>query len=200
MAELRRGPYIGPACPRCRMPLDLEIVVAGEQSCPACNHRFEATPFAPPEERAEVVASLLEAGPDGGLPCGRHAGNAAVAHCSRCGVFMCALCRITMDGLELCPSCFDRLASEGALPSAQTRVKDFRGLAVSVGLFGCLVSFFGLLTGPVALYFVWRGFRQRRELGERGGMVSLILSALLALLQIGGSIFILYAFLSEVGK
>src|SRR5215210_1956050 len=186
MAERRaaRGPYIGPACPRCSMPLDASILDTGEQRCPSCSGTFWATPFAPPEPRAEAVASILEAGPEGGVPCARHSGNVAVASCSRCGVFMCSLCKIDIDGLELCPSCFDRLASEGALVSTQTRIRDYRGMAVTLGVVGCFMYIFGLITGPATFYLAWRGFRQRRELGDQGGVWSLVVAVVLGALQI----------------
>lgn len=202
MAERRtaRGPYIGPACPRCAMPLDASILDAGEQRCPSCARPFWATPFAPPEPRAEAVASILEAGPEGGVACARHAGNVAVANCSRCGVFMCSLCRIAIDGMELCPACFDRLSSEGVISPGQTRIRDYRGMAITLGIFGCLVYVFGLITGPLTFYFVWRGFRQRRELGDRGGVLSLIVAALLGVLQIAVTVAIIIAIVSEVGK
>jgi hypothetical protein len=202
MAERRalRGPYTGPACPRCAMALDASVLAPGEQSCPSCSRSFHATPFAPPEPRAEVVASIVEAGPAGGVACGRHAGNAAVANCSRCGVFMCSLCRIAIDGMELCPACFDRLSSEGALAGAQTRIRDYRGLAITFGVFGCLVYVFGLITGPLTFYFVWKGFRQRRELGDSGGVLSLLFAALLGLLQIGVTVTVIFALVAGLSR
>lgn len=200
MAERRaaRGPYIGPACPRCGMALDASILETGEQKCPSCSGTFWGTPFAPPEPRAEAVASILEAGPEGGVACARHAGNVAVASCSRCGVFMCSLCKIDIDGLELCPSCFDRLASEGALASTQTRIRDYRGMAFTLGVVGCLVYIFGLVTGPLTFYLVWRGFRQRRELGDRGGVLSLLVSIVLGILQIVIAGFLIVALVSGI--
>lgn len=179
------------------MPLDASILTTGEEICPSCLRPFEAAPFAPPEPRPEVVSSILEAGPEGGVPCARHAGNVAVGNCSRCGVFMCSLCKIDIDGMQLCPSCFDRLSSEGVLSSAQTRIRDYRGLAVTFGVFGCLFYIFGLITGPATLYYAGKGFRQSRQLGDRGGYVSLIVALLLGLSQIASSIAILWAIVSE---
>lgn len=182
------------------MPLDASILTTGLEICPACSCLFEAAPFTPPEPRPEVVSSILEAGPEGGVPCARHAGNVAVGNCSRCGVFMCSLCKIDIDGMELCPSCFDRLSSEGVLSSAQSRIRDYRGLAVTFGVFGCLFYIFGLLTGPATLYYAGKGFRQSRQLGDRGGYVSLIVAILLGLSQIASSIAIIWAIVSEMGK
>ena len=93
-----------------------------------------------------------------------------------------------------------RLSSEGALSSAQTRIRDYRGLAVSFGVFGCLFYIFGLITGPATLYYAGKGFRQSRQLGDRGGYLSLIIAIFLGLSQIASSIAILWAIVSEMGK
>ncbi|HEY0782717.1 MAG TPA: hypothetical protein VGE98_09700 [Thermoanaerobaculia bacterium] len=175
--------YGGPTCPHCAAPLDPAALAVGEQICPSCRRPFVAQPFAPPELVRQAAASLA-AGPAGAVPCARHAGNAAVAACQRCGVFMCALCRVDIDGQELCPDCFDRLAAEGALPSARSQLRNFRGIALSLGIGGCLFYCFGLMTGPLSIYFAIRALRQRRELGEQEGLPSIVVSILLAATQI----------------
>src|SRR5262249_54209757 len=148
------------------------------QSCTSCSGPFEATPLAPPERRV-VVSALAEAGPAGSVACAQHAGNAAIAHCSRCGVFICALCRVQIDGQELCPPCFDRLAAEGALPSVRSRVRNYRGLALMTGLGGCWLYFLGFLTGPVTLYLALQAVRQRRRLEESDGLATVVVATLL---------------------
>lgn len=185
----------GPACPWCGTGLDLPRMTAGGQICPRCARPFLATPFFPPEPRVQVE-TLAVAGPEGGVPCARHTGNAAVASCSRCGVFMCSLCRIEIDGQELCPACFERLSSEGVLSVSQNRYRDYRGLSLSVGFFGCLLYVFGLLTGPVTLYLAWLGYQQKRLMNETGGGVALVVAILLGLSQIGISLFLIWALVS----
>ena len=185
-------PYTGPECPRCGGWLDLDRLAAGEQRCPSCGVIFLGTPFRPPELR-ERVSSVALAGPEGAAPCARHPGNAAVGNCSRCGVFMCTLCRIQMEGQELCPGCFDRLSAEGVLLGAQTRIRNYRGMAITLGVLGLLASCFGLLTGPLTLFLVAQAVRQRRLWNEKGGAVGLVISALLGLAQIAFGIFILVA-------
>jgi len=188
--------YSGPACPRCANPVDLTLLEAGEQICPRCLDPYLATPFAPPEPRRLAVEQLIEmgaAGPGGAIPCARHAGNAAVANCSRCGVFMCSLCRLAIDGQELCPGCFDRLSSEGVLSSARQRVRDYRGISLGLGLLGSLFCVFGLLTGPLTLYTVYRGVQQKRRMNESGGALSLAVAAVLGVLQTGMSVTFLVA-------
>jgi uncharacterized paraquat-inducible protein A len=178
--------YSGPACPRCGNPVDLSILEAGEQICPRCLDPYLAMPFTPPEPRrltVETLVEIIEVGPAGAVPCGRHAGNAAVANCSRCGVFMCSLCRLAIDGQELCPGCFDRLSSEGVLSSARNRIRDYRGLSLSLGVLGSLFCVFGVLTGPLTLYTVFRGVQQKRRMNEAGGALSLLVAGLLGLVQ-----------------
>ncbi|HYL06443.1 MAG TPA: hypothetical protein VE075_10410 [Thermoanaerobaculia bacterium] len=189
--------YGGPACPHCGAPLLVELIAAGEQRCVACTRVFSAMPFSPPDVRV-VVQGIAEAGPAGAVPCAQHAGNAAVANCSRCGVFMCGLCRVQIDGRELCPACFDRLAAEGALPSARSRVRNYRGLALLAGLGGCWVYFLGLLTGPLTIYFAVQAQRQRRRLEESDGLLTVIAAFVLGLMQIGGGILLILVLLRDV--
>lgn len=195
----RRRAYTGPECPRCKGYLDLERLQAGETACPSCGKVFLAAPFHPAVVR-ERVTSLAEAGPGGAAPCAVHSGNAAVGNCSRCGVFFCALCRIQVDGRELCPGCFDRLTAEESLSTARARIRDYRGMALSLGIFGLLASCFGLLTGPLTLYLVTQAVRQRRQWQERGGTASLVVAAFLGLLQIGFSLLVLFALFADFGK
>ena len=197
----RRRAYTGPACPRCRGYLDLERLPAGEVRCLTCDKTFLAAPFHPPVVR-ERATSLAEAGPDGAAPCAVHPGNAAVGNCTRCGVFLCTLCRVQVDGQELCPGCFDRLTAEESLSTARTRIRDYRGMAVSLGIFGLLASCFGLITGPLTLYLVSQAVRQRRLWQERGGAAALVVASLLALLQILISLLVvlsLFAGFSQTG-
>lgn len=195
----RQRAYRGPECPRCRGYLDLERLPAGETVCVTCGKSFLAAPFQAPVVR-ERVTSLAEAGPGGAAPCALHSGNAAIGNCTRCGVFFCALCRIRVDDQELCPGCFDRLTAEESLSTARARIRDFRGMALSLGIFGLLASCFGLITGPLTFYLVTQAVRQRRRLQEIGGTASLVVASLLGLLQIGVSILVLAALFADFGK
>lgn len=188
-----------PACPHCGAPLLVELMAAGEQRCVACTRRFEAVPFSPPIVRV-VVKSVAEAGPDGAVACAQHPANAAVANCSRCGVFMCGLCRVHIDGRELCPACFDRLAAEGALPSARSHVRNYRGLAVLMGLVGCWMYFLGLLTGPATIYFAIQAQRQRRRLQESDGRWTVIIAMTLGVMQIASGLWLLAVLLGAAAR
>jgi hypothetical protein len=112
------------------------------------------------------VRSVEEAGPAGAATCAAHRGNVAAGNCSRCGVFMCDLCRIDTDAMVLCPACFDRLSAEGSLPSARTTFRDFGRMGWTLLLAGLL---FSILAAPFTLGAVYAGVRelgQRKTLGE----------------------------------
>lgn len=166
--EARKWGYEGPACPHCRTPLDHGGLISGRQTCPGCRRAFDAVRFdpAPPDVS---LRPLADAGPEGTHACGTHAGNAAVTHCSRCGVFMCPLCRIDADGLALCPACFERLADEGALHSAIATYRDYGRLAGMLALLGFLVIFVAPAAGPGAIYYGRKRLRQLEAMKEDGG-------------------------------
>jgi hypothetical protein len=107
----------------------------------------------------------------GATPCARHPHHAAVANCSRCGVFICELCRIPLEGQELCPDCFDRLSREGSFTAVETHFFDASGLAISLVVLGWVTSCFGIVLGPAAIVLAVQGLRQKRAWREVGGRV-----------------------------
>ncbi|MCK6491162.1 MAG: hypothetical protein L6R48_23165 [Planctomycetes bacterium] len=134
---------------------------AGPAVCPACRVAFEAIPFQP---RPEPGRQPLPAGD--AAPCAQHQRNRAEASCERCGVFMCAVCRIEVDGRRLCPPCFERLSGEGALPSAVVHRRNWCGMAFHLSFFS-MVPLFGLPAVPAAWWIGIKGLRQNYRLGER---------------------------------
>jgi hypothetical protein len=169
-----RVSYAGMACPRCRQPLRHETLRSGEQACPSCKGAFEAVRFDPVDSRV-ILPDLAGVGPEGGAPCTRHARNRAEAACARCGQFMCSLCRIDADQETYCPSCFERLSAEGSLSSAVTRVRNYAGWA-SICLVGSyFFMFVAPLTGPLGIYFCFRGLKDKRSRNESDGIVRLFM-------------------------
>ncbi|HSB61765.1 MAG TPA: hypothetical protein VLI67_08590, partial [Vicinamibacteria bacterium] len=156
-------------------------LVSGRQACPVCLRSFEAVRFDPPPPDL-AVPRLGEAGPEASHACAGHSGNAAVAHCSRCGVFMCPLCRIEADGMALCPACFERLSDEGALPSAIATYRDYGRLARALAVLGLLLPLLAPAAGPGGIYYGARRLKQieaMKEDGGRGGVYAVIALAAL---------------------
>ena len=151
--------YTGPQCPLCGAPLEAEKLYTGLMECPSCEGAFEATLFQPRERRHAAIAAVTETPEGVAASCANHARNAAVTSCQRCGLFICALCDMSLDGFSYCPSCFDFLRREGTL---QTRYRDWARMSQSAAVLGffCMTMFIPL--GPLAVWWGVKGLRQRR--------------------------------------
>jgi ribosomal protein L37AE/L43A len=185
------GAYAGPACPRCGRPLP--SAPSGVTLCEHCGRPFEGTVFAAPQRRLQVM-ELHAAGPEGAGSCANHPGNAAVANCARCGIYICSLCEIEVAGGKYCPSCFDRLSTEGGMGSTQKRVRNFTGLASATALLGLFFAFLvGVPLGLGGLYYSSKALTQRRQQGESTwGIWILILVAIADIFLQGLLIFSLF--------
>ena len=185
--------YTGPQCPLCNAPLDPNALRAGTMDCPSCNRSFEATPFQPADFRHEAVPVVTET-PDGvAAACANHARNAAVTSCQRCGLFVCALCEMNVGNASYCPSCFDRVRTEGTL---QERYRDYASMAVSGVIVGFLCYF---IPAPFAIYWAAKGIGQRRREGRNiAGMIVTMIFAILQSLSIVVMIgLVVWAFVTE---
>jgi hypothetical protein len=150
------------ACPRCSRSIRLEPG-EGSATCRPCRQDFIYLRLDPRPEPGPLPLPASA----GGAACAKHARNAAVASCDRCGAFACELCRIASDGRTLCPGCFDRLAAGGELASIRTLIRNDGGPALLCGIVAVIFPFFGLLFAPVALWAGLRGRAAERSMGER---------------------------------
>ncbi|HYH08739.1 MAG TPA: hypothetical protein VEK11_16925 [Thermoanaerobaculia bacterium] len=180
-------PYHGPQCPHCDVTLSNSLLRTGTMTCPSCDSAFEATVFHPPEHRV-TAPTLVNAGPEAGSACANHARNVAVASCQRCGLFICSLCEMNIGTGTYCPSCFDRVRSEGSLQAAPTRYRDYSTMGITAVLAGFLLSFMFLSVpfGAVGIYYAIKGRRQRRERG--GSTVGPIVVLIVAILEVLGGL------------
>ena len=200
MTEAGLASEIRVRCPRCRREINLSWIDTPDAVCPLCRRPFEAIRFEPPV-RAVLMPQMADGALEAAQPCAVHPLNAAVASCERCGSFICALCRIDVDGRTLCPTCFERLSTEGSLESTRTTFRDFPGLAGVAATIGCLgVAFFGVLLGPLAIYYAIKGLRQKKAMGESDGRVGLWLAILLGVAEIGFGIFFLFSIFLATSK
>jgi uncharacterized paraquat-inducible protein A len=125
-------------CPWCHVALDLWMTAAAVR---------DRQPAAPPVVR---LAAASEDQP----PCAAHPQNASVVACSRCGDFICEVCRIRIEGKDLCPRCFEHGVDKAELVTVK---RQFRAPELSLGLGilslpgGCLLSYFAAFVGLVAV-------------------------------------------------
>jgi len=180
---IRRRSYQGFSCPRCAAPPDPARRTSGMQTCARCGGAYEAEFFSPSAPAIPATIPVPESG-DKITPCASHEANPAVAACSRCGHFICELCRIDADRMTLCAPCFDRLSNEGALPSAQTRFRDYAGSTMTSALAGFILWPFGAIFGIAAIVYAVKALRQKREFGDEGGYVRLYLYMALGVFDI----------------
>lgn len=177
------------------MALDLALLASGPQTCAACGTRFEAVLFDPPFART-TVTRLGEAGPAAGTACANHAGNLATAHCGRCGLLICDLCRIETEGVVLCPACFARLTAGGDLASTRSRYTDLTGVSFLTSLFGLFTCILAPVLGPAAAWCAVRAMRQRRQVGASRAAPAAAL--IVALLVTGIGLFVVGAMFWEM--
>lgn len=187
MATIRRiSNYHGPACPACGKDVGFDALSDGWQQCPHCTVEFEARVFHPPQRSARVL-QLAQVGPEGASACANHARNAAVAACDRCGLFICSLCEIDIEGGKYCPSCFERLSKDGGMATA-TRIRDYGSRAVLCAVVG-LFPVFGLPLGLMAFFYAFKATRKNSETSM--SMLGIILALLLAFVDIAlGTLFL----------
>jgi hypothetical protein len=108
-------------------------------------------------------------------------------------VFTCALCRVEADNRVLCPTCFERLADAGELPSLVATYRDFGRAQYIVALLGLLFFFLGPVTGPASVYYGTKALAQARASGETGARLSVYALFLLGALEtIGGVAFFVW--------
>ncbi len=172
--------YAGPQCPSCNAPLEAETLRAGVVQCPYCRSTFEARPFQPRDRLHEAVQVVTET-PDGvAAGCANHARNAAVTSCSRCGLFICALCDMNVGEGSFCPACFDRSREQNAVADGATRYRDYATMAISAAVFSLLCSAFLLPVGAFAVFWGVKGIRQRRAEGAgiAGPIIAMIVGGL----------------------
>jgi ribosomal protein L37AE/L43A len=192
--------YTGPQCPRCGVALTSDWIRSGVITCPFCNRAFDATAFSPPPRKQVVTTEVVTVGPEGANACANHARNAATASCQRCGLFICGLCDMNVGSGSYCPSCFERVRSEGTLHTAARRYRDFATMARSFAIAGILLSlmFLGLPFGAAAMYYGVKARRQRRQEGRStAGMTVAIIVGLLEAL--GGIAYLGFLFYT-IGK
>lgn len=192
--------YTGPQCPRCSVALTADWIRTGAITCPYCSGAFEATAFNPPPRRQIVTTEVMTVGPDGANACANHTRNAATASCQRCGLFICALCDMDVGAGSYCPTCFERVRTEGTLQSAARRYRDFATMARSAAIAGLFFSIMllGLPFGAAAVYYGVKARKQRRNEGR--SVVGVTFTMIFGILEMLGGLASIALILYAIGK
>lgn len=198
---LKKAPYEGPECPRCARLLGDDLRTTGNTICPSCGVTFEATAFNPPQRRMQIV-EVAQSGPEGANACANHERNTAVTSCQRCGLYICSLCDMNVGSGSYCPSCFDRVRTEGTLSATTTRFRDYGSMArvAAVAGFLFMFMFLGLPFGALTIYYARKGLAQARAEGRPtlGIRIAMGFGIFEALAGIGAIVFVVLGLMGKL--
>lgn len=173
------------SCPRCGKALDaLSWHDAGSGQCKACLTDFEFAGFpALQAGRARVAAQTAQVAEES--VCFFHPENRAETVCEDCGRLVCIVCTISFGGRKRCPVCVAAARKSGAVEVVRERVL-YDNVAFALAFYPLLVFPVTAVTAPLALGFVFFGWRKPNSLVRGPSRARLVCAALLALLEIAG--------------
>ena len=185
---MTRGPAL--PCPACKRSYEaIDWIDANQCRCLKCREDFDFFPFpalvaAPEVARPQAVAVADDS------TCFFHGENQAEKVCDSCGRFLCAVCAVPFTGKTLCPNCIAnskkadvQLVASRSLPGSLALVLVLMPMVTIVFWWATLV------TSPIALYIAITGWKKPRSLVQPGRW-KLIVAGIIALLQVGGWIFL----------
>lgn len=183
------------ACPRCGRELPVQALQPVGTSCPSCETHVEAAAF--PALFRPAPNSAYQPVVSGEAACFFHSHRVAVSSCSRCGRFLCALCRISWAGADICTACLE-IASKPASANIQRPVNPYSqpaalassrfhydSLALAISTLPVLTWIFSLLTAPLALGFALFTWRRESSIVPRSKL-RVVAAILFSLLTIAG--------------
>ena len=171
-------------CPRCGRALDPRDADLAEVHCYGCGSRLELRTY-PALRRAEPAGSKGELLDDESeAACFKHSNKKAIAHCSKCGRFLCALCEVELGDETVCFDCFAEGAREGA-GELERKAVVWDSVALSLAIIPILLWFVTVVTAPLTLFIVARYWKNPGGLVPRT-RIRFIAAGGIALLQLAG--------------
>jgi len=173
-------------CSWCHVVLDLWITAAAVR---------DQQPAASPAMRPAAASEDQPA-------CAVHPQNASVVACSRCGDFICEVCRIKIEGKDLCPRCFEHGVDKAELVTVKRQFRT-ADMALGLGILsipgGCLLSYFAAFLGLIAVGIGIQALlkiNKQPALGGKGKAVAgIVLGSIAFVLWV--SIFLVFIFMSR---
>jgi hypothetical protein len=189
-------------CTGCGFPLSNDILEAGAArnfaSCRFCGSEVMAlvfpAMFMPPSmpTAAEMAASV------GDATCFYHASKRAVAPCSRCGRFVCALCKVELSGETWCPECIEAGRTRKRVVNLENQRTLYDSIALALSTWPMLFLYPSLVAAPAALIFSIMCWKRPTSIVRRHSKIRFVLAIIFSLLQIAFwiamIIFIVYQF------
>lgn len=149
--------------------------------CGGCGvaQRYELFPSyaapPPPSRPGETLLSDEEAA------CAFHAKKRADSACQRCGLFVCALCALDVNGERICPRCLETGVKKGKLTDLESHRFLYDRLALLLVTYPLLIFYFTLVTAPISLFVAIRWWNAPRSIvrpGRRTQIAAVVLASL----------------------
>jgi hypothetical protein len=126
--------------------------------------------------------------------CFFHADRVAAFLCSRCGRFLCGLCRIEWAGEDLCPACLEAANSGERARQLSSGRFHFDSLALALSTLPVLGGVVSMVTAPIALGFALFAFNRECSVAPRT-KIRFVLAILFSAATIAAWVaFFIYAF------
>jgi DNA-directed RNA polymerase subunit RPC12/RpoP len=187
-------------CCRCNAELPREAIEARDGAiCPNCNSEVMVRAFPAILTKPEVVSpAAIQAG-EGEATCFFHPGKTAAAPCSRCGRFLCQLCKVEFRGEDWCPECL----SSGMQKKKIATLENHRTLYDSIALAMTILPWpffwpFTIFIAPAALYVTVRYWNAPLSILRRT-KIRFVAAIVLALAQIAGWIWLVVFLVARAG-
>ncbi len=175
------------ACAACSWPVPRELWNREEGvRCSQCGHTVQVLAF-PAVDKNSAGSSPEALQGETEASCFYHPQNRAAIPCDECGRFLCALCDLDVDGLHICPRCFETVGA----PKVETRRTMYDTVALALATLPVLLFWPVLIGAPWALFVIFRRWNTPLSILPRT-KIRFILAGIFALAEVGVVIFFIY--------
>ncbi len=180
-------------CPKCGDPISPTACNTGEMTpCGRCGTRYQALVFPAILRTFEMPAAGAGVIQAEESSCYYHSAKKAVTVCESCGVFLCALCDVSLNNQHLCPKCIEKGKAKGRMKHLENQRILYDDMALRLALYPVLLVitvYFTFMTAPAALFIAIRYWNAPGSIIGRSKF-RMVLAILFATLQILGWIML----------
>jgi hypothetical protein len=115
----------------------------------------------------------------GEAECFDHPGKRAITACDACGRLLCDLCRVDLNGRDLCMRCLQSARDKKKIDTLQNRRVLNDAIALHLAFWPVMTIFLTPITAPAAVFFVIRHWRTKPGALKKplaGSIVALLLA------------------------
>lgn len=195
-------------CTGCGSPLSNDVLESGSDAAGNAVREFRPCPFCGSETMLQVFPALFAppavptaaemAAGIGDATCFYHASKRAVAPCTQCGRFLCALCSVQLSGEVWCPECIETGRTRKRVLNLENQRTLHDSIALALSTWPMLLFYPSLVAAPAALFFSIAYWNKPSSIVRRHTKFRLVLAIIFSCLQIAGWIallvFVVYQF------